>query len=52
MNLDDVEAQSFAKSPNADGAVDQLIRADALWLRRCHEIPEIKRKSDIRSGTR
>ncbi len=30
MNLDDVEAQPFADSPNEDGAVDQSIRADAL----------------------
>ena len=52
MNLDDVEAQSFAESPNADGAVDQLIRADALRLRRCYEILKMKCKSDIPSGAK
>lgn len=52
MNLDDIEAQSLAETPNADGAVDQLIRADALGLRRCYEILEMKCKSDISSGAR
>jgi hypothetical protein len=38
MNLDDVEAQLFAESPNADGAVDQSIRADfRLELCKCSE---------------
>lgn len=35
MNLDDAEAQPFAESPNVAGAVDQLIGADALEVRRC-----------------
>lgn len=44
MNLDDVEAQPFAESPNGAGAVDQANRADALGLHWRFEILERKYK--------